>query len=56
MVMLKDNHIAVGESIEKLLKQAKKKYKKVEIEVESKRCHSCAKLGASIIMLIISLK
>ena len=52
MVMLKDNHLAVSESIEKILKKAKKKHRKVEIEVENKSdAIFAAKLGADIIML-----
>ena len=52
MVMLKDNHIAVGKSIVKLLTDAKKKHKKVEIEVESQKdAILAAKMGATIIML-----
>jgi len=52
MVMLKDNHIAVGESITQLIKKAKKKYKKIEIEVENKKdAILAAKMGVSIIML-----
>ena len=52
MVMIKDNHLAVEHSIEKLLHDAKKKHKKVEIEVESKKdAILAAKHGADIIML-----
>lgn len=52
MVMLKDNHLAVSKSIEELLKSAKKRHKKVEIEVENKSdAVLAAKLGADIIML-----
>jgi len=52
MVMLKDNHLAVGKSIVRLLKDAKKKHKKVEIEVENQKdAILAAKLGANIIML-----
>ena len=52
MVMFKDNHIAVGKSIEKLLADAKKKHRKVEIEVENQNdAILAAKKGADIIML-----
>ena len=52
MVMLKDNHLAVSSSIEKVLNDAKRKYRKVEIEVENKSdAILAAKLGADIIML-----
>ncbi len=52
MVMIKDNHLAVEDSIEKLLQNAKKKHKKVEIEVENEKdAVRAAKCGADIIML-----
>ena len=52
MIMLKDNHLAVGPSIEELLKHAKKRRRRVEIEVGSKRdAITAARGGASIIML-----
>ncbi|NNM03451.1 MAG: carboxylating nicotinate-nucleotide diphosphorylase, partial [Nitrosopumilus sp.] len=52
MVMIKDNHIAVEESLDSLIKKAKKKYKKFEVEVESiSDAVLAAKEGASIIML-----
>ena len=52
MVMLKDNHIVIGESIVQLIKEAKKKHKKIEIEVENKEdAIKAARNGASIIML-----
>lgn len=52
MVMIKDNHIAVEESLESLIKKAKKKYKKLEVEVENlSDAVLAAKEGASIIML-----
>jgi nicotinate-nucleotide pyrophosphorylase (carboxylating) len=35
MVMLKDNHLAIGDSLEKLIKKAKSKHKKIEVEVEN---------------------
>lgn len=52
MVMIKDNHIAVEDSLESLIKKAKKKYKKFEVEVENlSDAVLAAKEGASIIML-----
>ena len=52
MIMIKDNHLAVGKSIEDILKKAKKTGGKIEIEVESQKdAILCAKLGADIIML-----
>ncbi len=52
MVMIKDNHIAVGDSLLSLIKKAKKKYKKFEVEVENTSdAILAAKEGASIIML-----
>lgn len=52
MVMIKDNHIAVSNSILDLIKKAKKKYKKFEVEVENKKdALLAAKEGATIIML-----
>ena len=51
MVMLKDNHLSV-EPLEKLIKKAKRKHKKIEVEVENQRdTILAAKLGANIIML-----
>ena len=52
MVMIKDNHIAIGESLLSLIKKAKKKYKKFEVEVENTPdAVLAAKEGATIIML-----
>ena len=52
MVMLKDNHLAVGGSLEKLIKKAKSKHKKIEVEVENQRdALTAARQGATIIML-----
>ena len=52
MIMIKDNHLAVGKSIEDILEKAKKTRGKIEIEVESQKdAILCAKLGADIIML-----
>ena len=52
MIMIKDNHLAVSGSIYPLLEKARKKYKKIEIEVEN--LHDAvvsAQGGATIIML-----
>jgi len=52
MVMIKDNHIAVGDSLSTLIKKTKKKYKKFEVEVENTTdAVLAAKEGATIIML-----
>ena len=52
MVMIKDNHIAVSDSLLSLIKKAKKRYKKFEVEVENtKDAVLAAKEGATIIML-----
>ncbi len=52
MVMIKDNHIAVGNSLLSIIKKAKKKYKKFEVEVENTLdAVLAAKQGATIIML-----
>ena len=52
MVMIKDNHIAVGDSLESLIKKAKKKHRKFEVEVENTLdAVLAAKEGAAIIML-----
>ncbi|QLH07260.1 carboxylating nicotinate-nucleotide diphosphorylase [Nitrosopumilus ureiphilus] len=52
MVMIKDNHIAVEGSLLSLIKKAKKKYKKFEVEVENTSdAVLAAKEGATIIML-----
>ena len=52
MVMIKDNHIAVSNSLLQLIKNAKKKYKKFEVEVENNSdAILAAKAGAAIIML-----
>jgi len=50
--MIKDNHIAVEGSLPSLIKKAKKKYKKFEVEVESiPDAILAAREGATIIML-----
>jgi len=52
MVMIKDNHIAVGNSLLSIIKKAKRKYKKFEVEVENTSdAVLAAKEGATIIML-----
>ena len=52
MIMLKDNHLLIGVSIEKLVKKAKSKYSQVEIEVENQKdAILAAKAGATIVML-----
>jgi len=52
MVMIKDNHIAIGDSLLSLIKKTKKKYKKFEVEVENTSdAVLAAKEGATIIML-----
>jgi nicotinate-nucleotide pyrophosphorylase (carboxylating) len=52
MVMIKDNHIAIGDSLISLIKKTKKKYKKFEVEVENTHdAILAAKEGATIIML-----
>ncbi|QLH05046.1 nicotinate-nucleotide diphosphorylase (carboxylating) [Nitrosopumilus oxyclinae] len=52
MVMIKDNHIAIGDSLLSLIKKTKEKYKKFEVEVENTDdAVLAAKEGATIIML-----
>ncbi len=52
MVMIKDNHIAVEGSLLSLIKKAKKRYKKFEVEVENTSdAVLAAKEGATIVML-----
>ena len=52
MVMIKDNHLAVVGSISRLIQKAKKKYKKIEVEVENPEdALLAASAGANIIML-----
>ena len=52
MVMIKDNHIAVEQSLLSLIKKAKKKYKRFEVEVENTQdAVIAAQEGATIIML-----
>ena len=52
MVMIKDNHIAIHDSLEELITKAKRKHKKFEVEVENiSDVTLAAKSGAGIIML-----
>ena len=52
MVMIKDNHIAIESSLLNLIREAKKRYKKFEVEVENNDdAVLAASEGASIIML-----
>ena len=52
MVVLKDNHLAVGKSLEELIKNAKRKHKKIEVEVDNQKdAILAARAGVNIIML-----
>jgi len=52
MVMIKDNHISVTGSMSSLIVKARKKYKKIEVEVETQEdALLAASVGANIIML-----
>lgn len=52
MIMIKDNHLAVSDSVWELVQKARKKYRIVEVEVEGLNdAILAAKAGASIIML-----
>jgi nicotinate-nucleotide pyrophosphorylase (carboxylating) len=52
MIMIKDNHLAISDSVFGLVQKARKKYKAVEVEVEGLNdAIIAAKAGASIIML-----
>ncbi|MGB9004006.1 MAG: carboxylating nicotinate-nucleotide diphosphorylase [Nitrosotalea sp.] len=52
MVMIKDNHLAVAKSLQDIIRAAKKRYKKFEVEVENRDdAVIAAREGASIIML-----
>ncbi|HKC78530.1 MAG TPA: carboxylating nicotinate-nucleotide diphosphorylase, partial [Nitrosopumilaceae archaeon] len=52
MIMIKDNHLAVSDSVWELVQKACKKYRTVEVEVEGLNdAILAAKAGASIIML-----
>ena len=52
MIMIKDNHLAIENSIEDVIRKAKKTRGKIEIEVETQKdAILCARLGVNIIML-----
>ena len=52
MVMIKDNHLLVTNSMEDIIKKARKQHKHVEIEVENQRdAILAANSGATIVML-----
>jgi len=52
MIMIKDNHLLVCNSIEDIIKSARKRHKHVEVEVENQRdAILAASSGATIVML-----
>lgn len=52
MIMIKDNHLAVAGSLSRMILKARKKYKKIEIEVENQEdALLAASMGVDIIML-----
>jgi nicotinate-nucleotide pyrophosphorylase (carboxylating) len=52
MVMIKDNHLLVSNSIENITKNARKQHRNVEVEVENQRdAMIAASSGATIVML-----
>lgn len=52
MIMIKDNHLAVVGSLSRLILKAKKKYKKIEVEVENQEdALLAASMGVDIVML-----
>jgi nicotinate-nucleotide pyrophosphorylase (carboxylating) len=52
MVMIKDNHLLVTNSMEGIIKNARKRHKHVEVEVENQRdAMIAASSGATIVML-----
>jgi len=52
MVMIKDNHLLVCNSIEDIIKSARKRHKRVEVEVENQNdAILAANCGATIVML-----
>jgi nicotinate-nucleotide pyrophosphorylase (carboxylating) len=52
MIMIKDNHLLVTDSIEGIIKNARKRHKHVEVEVENQRdAILAASSGATIVML-----
>jgi len=53
MVMIKDNHLLVTNSMEGIIKNARKRHKHVEVEVENQRdAILAASSGATIVMLV----
>lgn len=52
MIMIKDNHLAIVGSLPRLILKARKKYKKIEVEVENiENALLAASMGIDIIML-----
>lgn len=52
MIMIKDNHLAVVGSLSRLILKARKKYKKIEVEVENQEdALLAASAGVNIVML-----
>ena len=52
MIMIKDNHLLLSNSMEDIIKKARKKRRQVEVEVENQRDAILAtKYGATIVML-----
>ncbi len=52
MIMIKDNHLAIAGSLPRLIIKARKKYKKIEVEVENQEdALLAASTGVNIIML-----
>ena len=52
MVMIKDNHLLISNSMEDIIKNARKQHKQVEVEVENQRdAILAANSGATIVML-----
>ena len=52
MVMIKDNHLMVSNSMEDIIKNARKRHKNVEVEAENQRdAVFAANSGATIVML-----
>lgn len=52
MIMIKDNHLLLSNSMEDIIKKARRKHKRVEVEVENQNDSIlAAKCGATIIML-----
>ena len=52
MVMIKDNHLLVSNSMEDIIKKARKRHKHVEVEVENQKdAILAANCGATIVML-----